>query len=105
VDEYVCVTVLSRPGESETDFSRRLSALWTALLRTCKSDFEKVYAETTEFEEVRGRLSRQYLLEESVVERVAALLRESGLDFEPIDREERYSKYEAVPPEWMQIEH
>ena len=29
----------------------------------------------------------------------------AGLDHEPIDRDDLYSKYEASPPEWMQIEH
>jgi hypothetical protein len=105
VDEYVCITVLSRPGESEADFSARLSRFWTHMLRTRKPDFERVYAETTEFEDQGGRLARQYLAELAVAGVVEGELRTAGLDFEPIDREELFSRYEAVPPEWMQIEH
>jgi hypothetical protein len=105
VDEYVCITVLSKAGESEADFSARLSRFWTHMLRTRKPDFEKVYAETTAFEEDAGRWSRQYLAELGVADVVEAELRSAGLDFEPIDRDEVYSRYEAVPPEWMQIEH
>jgi hypothetical protein len=105
VDEYVCITVLSRAGEAQADFASRLSQFWTHMLRSRKPDFEKVYAETTEFEESRGRWSRQYLAALDVIDVVETELRGAGLDFEPIDRDELYSKYEAVPPEWMQIEH
>ncbi len=105
MDDYVCLTVLSRPGESQGDFAGRLSGLWTRMLRERKADFEKVYAETTEFEQSAGRWSRQYLVELGVVDVVEAVLRAAGVDFEPIDRDELFSKYEATPPEWMQIEH
>ena len=105
MDEYVCITVLSKPGESEADFAARLSRLWTHMLRVRKPDFEKVYAETTEFEESGGRWARQYLAELAVAGVVESELQAGGLDFEPIDRDEVYSRYEAVPPEWMQIEH
>ena len=50
MEEYVCLTVLSRPGEAQADFASRLSQFWTHLLRNRKADFEKVYAETTSFE-------------------------------------------------------
>jgi len=105
VDEYVCITVLSRPGEAQADFASRLSRFWTHLLRSRKADFEKVYAETTSFEEAGDRWSRQYLASLDVIDVVETELRTAGLDFEPVDRDELYSKYEAVPPEWMQIEH
>ncbi len=105
MDEYVCITVLSKAGETEVDFAARLSRFWTHLLRSRKADFEKVYAETTEFEEAGGRWSRQYLAELAVADVVEAELLAAGVDFEPIDRDELFSKYEAVPPEWMQIEH
>jgi hypothetical protein len=106
LDEYVCITVLSRPDEAEADFKARLSRFWTHMLRTRKADFEKVYAETNEFEEQHGgRRSRQYLAELGVADVVEAELGAAGIDFEPVDREELFSKYEAVPPEWMQIEH
>ncbi len=105
MEEYVCVTVLSNASEAQGDFSSRLSRLWTQMLRRSKSDFEKVYAETTEFEDAGGCWSRQYLVAVEAIDLVEAELRSAGVEFEPIDREELFSKYEAVPPEWMQIEH
>jgi hypothetical protein len=105
LDEFVCISVVSQPGESEAAFAARLSRFWTHLLRNFKSDFEKVYAETTEFEEHAGRLCRKYLAREEVVSLLEREMNAGGLDFEPIDRGEVYSKYEAVAPEWMQIEH
>jgi hypothetical protein len=105
MDEYVCITVLSRPGEAQGEFAARLSRFWTQMLRQRKPDFEKVYAETTVFEECEGGWSRQYLAELDVVDLLEAEMKAAGVAFEPIDRDELYSKYEAVPPEWMQIEH
>ena len=105
MDEYVYITVLSQPGEAQAAFAARLSRFWTHMLRNFKSDFEQVYAETTEFEDQGGRWSRQYLAAAAVIDLLEKELRAAGLDFEPIDRDEIYSRYEAVPPEWMQIEH
>ena len=28
-----------------------------------------------------------------------------GFEHEPVDRDDTYTKYETVAPEWMQIEH
>ena len=105
MEEYVCITVLSRPGEGQAEFSARLSQVWTRMLRQRKADFEKVYAETAEFEEYGNRWARQYLVELSVAEIVEAELQSASIELEPIDRDEVFSKYEAAPPEWMQIEH
>ncbi len=105
MDEYLRLTVLSRPGESQADFAARLSRFWTHLLRQRQNDFEKVYAETTAFEAKDQRWNRQYLIEEDVSGVLEQELAAAGLDCEPIDREDLYSRYEAVPPEWMQIEH
>jgi len=105
VDEYLRLTVLSRPGESQADFAARLSRFWTHMLRQRQDDFEKVYAETTAFEESDQRWSRQYLVEEDVISILEQELAAAGLEHEPIDREDLYSRYEAAPPEWMQIEH
>jgi hypothetical protein len=105
LNDYLCLTVLSKPGESGPDFSSRLSRFWTHMLRNFKTDFEKVYAETCRFEQAGDRWSRQYLFEESVLQRLTAELPSAEMDFEPIDRDDVYSKYEASPPEWMQIEH
>ena len=105
MDEYVCITVISKPGESTGEFAARLSQLWTHLLRTWKDDFEKVYAETTSFELKGDRHTRQYLAEADVISLLEAEMRAAGVDFEPIDCDDLYSKYEAAPPHWMQIEH
>ena len=68
MDDFVCLTLVSRPGESEAVFSSRLTRFWTHMLRHFPSDFEKVYAETTAFETQGTRLSRQYLAEGEVVD-------------------------------------
>ena len=105
MDEYVCITVLSTPGEPRPAFAARLSRFWTRMLRDRKPDFEKVYAETTAFEEMGDRLSRQYLAQAEVVRILEAELKADRIGHRPIDADEVYTKYEAVPPEWMQIEH
>jgi hypothetical protein len=105
VDEFVCITVRSAPGESEADFSARLSHFWTHMLRSRLADFEKVYAETTRFELMADRRTRRYAVEDSVVPILEAELTRARLEHDPVDREDVYSKYETVAPEWMQIEH
>ena len=105
MNDYLCLTVLSKPGESQPDFSTRLSRFWTHMLRSFKTEFEKVYAETCRFEPAGAGLSRKYLFEEAVLERLETELPPAGIDCEAIDRDDVYSKYEASPPEWMQIEH
>lgn len=103
--EYVRLTTLSQPGETEEAFSARLSQFWTKMLREFPDDFEKVYAETIEFEAVGRSVSRQYLCEESAVETVVAEMKKSGIDHEEVDLDDRWTKYEASPTEWWQIEH
>jgi hypothetical protein len=105
LDEFVCITVKSKPGEDEEAFSSRLSHFWTHMLRDFQDEFEKVYAERTEFEESAGRLTRQYLAEVDVVGLLEKEFRAGQIEHEPIDADDLYSKYEAVAPEWMQIEH
>jgi hypothetical protein len=105
LEEYVCVTVLSAPAESELDFSARLSQFWTHMLRNYKTDFEKVYAEKTTFEHKGNRLARQYLVADAVLPLLEAQFAKDGVTYEPVDCDDTYSKYEAVAPEWMQIEH
>jgi hypothetical protein len=105
LDEYVCITVLSAPGESQPEFSARLSRFWTHMLRSFKADFEKVYAEKAAFEEKTRRLTRQYLARDEVVPLLETEFAKAGIEHEPVDRDDTYSKYEAVAPEWMQIEH
>lgn len=105
MDDYLCITVESKPGESEADFKARLSALWTHMLRNHEAIFKKVYAETSAFESKGNRRTRKYLVEADAADAVAEQLRAKDMDFEPIDADEVYSKYEAAPPEWFWIEH
>jgi hypothetical protein len=105
MDDYVCITVISRPGESTADFSARLSRFWTRLLRSRPDDFKKVYAEATSFEAIGDRHSRQYLIESEVIDLLENEMKSAQVDFEPIVPDELFSKYEASPPHWMQIEH
>jgi len=106
VTEYLCLTVRSRPSESEAEFKARLSTFWTGLLRTRPADFEKVYAEAVAFEEEEAeRLGRKYLVEADIAETLSSELTRGELDFQPIDRDDLYSKYEAAPPDWFWIEH
>jgi hypothetical protein len=105
MDEFVCLVVVSNAGEPQPDFAARLSRFWTHMLRTRKGDFEKVYAETTSFDRVGDKLMRQYLVEASVLPILESEMRAAGVGHEPIDPDELYSKYEAVTPDWMQIEH
>lgn len=105
VDEYLCLTLLSRPGESQADFTARLTAFWTRMLREQPTEFERVYAETVAFEPHTDRLGRKYLVEAGAAAALEADLRAAGLDCGPIDPDDLYSKYEAAPPEWFWIEH
>jgi hypothetical protein len=105
VNDYLCITVVSQPGESQADFSARLSRFWTHMLRNHPDDFEKVYAETTAFDADGDRVTRQYLVEEAVVELLEREFQTAGVGHKSIDRDDTYSKYEATPPDWMWIEH
>ncbi|HEY1376910.1 MAG TPA: hypothetical protein VGF55_08950 [Gemmataceae bacterium] len=105
MDEYLCITVVSEPGEAQAVFAARLSKFWTHMLRNHPAEFERVYAETTEFGSDGDRISRQYLVEAGVADLLEREFAAAGLGHEPIDRDEVYSKYEATPPDWMWIEH
>lgn len=105
MDEYLCLTVVSRPSEPEAEFKSRLSAFWTTMLRAKPDDFEKVYAEAVAFERQADRLARRYLIEAGVAGVLESELPAAGLDHAPIDADDVYSKYEAAPPEWFWIEH
>jgi hypothetical protein len=105
VEEYVCVTLLGRAGEAEAAFSARLSAFWTGLLRRRPGDFEKVYAEATAFERRGDRPARQYLVCEEAVAVVRDEADAAGLEHAPVGPDDVLTRYEAVAPDWMQIEH
>jgi hypothetical protein len=105
VDEYVCVTVRSAPAEGEDPFNKRLVAFWSHMLRDRPEDFERVYAETTKFQPAGAAVTRTYLVELGTAAVLAAELAGAGIDHAAIDADDVYSKYEATPPDWFQIEH
>jgi hypothetical protein len=105
MDDYLCIIVVGKVRENQADFSARLSQFWTHMLRNHKDDFEKVYAETTSFGEEKGRISRRYLVEQGVADLLEREFAAKGLEHDPIDRDDVFSKYEATPPDWMWIEH
>jgi hypothetical protein len=104
-DDYLCLTVRSRAGETEAAFKSRLSQFWTHMLRNHKADFEKVYAESSEFGSEGERVTRQYLVETAAIDVVEREMAAAEIEHQPIDRDDCYSKYEATPPDWMWIEH
>lgn len=104
-EEYLCLTILAAPGESEAAFKTRISTFWSGIVRQEPELFERVYAETTAFEHDQGRLSRKYLVEAEAAETVVKLMTESQLDPLPLDPDDLYTKYEAAPPDWFWIEH
>lgn len=105
MQEFVRISLVSRAGESLAEFRTRLSEFWTKMLRERPDDFEKVYAEATEFEESQDGIRRHYLVEPDVVPILERACCSSDLRMDPVDWEDTYNKYEAVPPEWWQIEH
>ena len=105
LDEYVCLTVRTRPDEPADGFNKRLIDFWSGMLRTRKDDFERVFAETTRVAAAGDRLTRQYFVAADAADAVAGELAGAGLDHDPPDHEDLYSKYEATPPEWFQIPH
>jgi hypothetical protein len=104
-DDYLCLTVLARPGEPEAAFKARLIEFWTHVLRTKPDDYAKVYAEATKFGTTGGRASRQYVVEASGIDVLTHELTAAGVEFVPVDPDDTYSKYEAAPPDWFWIEH
>jgi hypothetical protein len=105
MDDYLCITVVSRPGEDKSEFAARLSQVWTHMLRNHKDDFQKVYAETTAYGTQGESVTRQYLVEADVVDLLEREFAAANVGHAPIDRDDTYSKFEAVPPDWMWIEH
>jgi hypothetical protein len=104
-DEYLCVTIMARPGEAESAFKTRISELWSSLVRGNPDLFERVYAETTAFERHHDRLTCKYLVEADAAEAVCAAITRANLDVLPLDPDDLYTKYEAAPPDWFWIEH
>ncbi len=105
MDDYLCLTIQSAPGEAVDDFRRRLIAFWSHMLRDREAVFERVYAETTRFTVVGDVQTRQYLVEAGVIDEVTNELTAASIEHDPVDPDDVYSKYEATPPDWFQIEH
>jgi hypothetical protein len=105
VDEYLCVTLVGEPRESEAAFKARLTAFWSHYLRTRPDDYEAVYAEATEFEAEGDAPARRYMVAAGGVEPLTAATEEAGVRYLPVDADDVYTKYEASGREWFQIEH
>ncbi len=103
-DHYLCLTLLGREGETESAFKSRLYAFWTHILRNRPDDYEGVYSEAVEFEAEGGRVSRQYMIQPNVANALVADLATHGVDFQPIDHDDHYSKAEASASEWFQLD-
>jgi hypothetical protein len=103
--EYLSVTLLGNPGESEAAFKSRLTGFWTHMLRNRPDEYEKVFAEAVRFGSADGRVSRQYLVEADGVETLARELAVHKIHHAPLDLDDLYTKYEAATPDWFQIEH
>jgi len=105
LEAYVCVTVQSRPNEPADGFNKRLIDFWTGMIRKWPEQYKQVYGETTRFAPDGDRLCRQYMIEGGIAELLGTELTAAGIDHDPIDDDDVYSKYEATPPEWFQIPH
>ena len=103
--DYLNLTLVANPGESESAFKSRLTAFWTHLLRSDPDTYEAVFAEAKEFEAAGGRVSRAYMVEAGAARAVADALTASGIAAAPVDPDDTYSKYEASGSEWFQIPH
>jgi hypothetical protein len=103
--EYLCLTLLADPGESEAAFKGRLTAFWTHMIRARPDDYELVYAEEKAFETEAGRVCRRYMIDPAAVPVLTAELAAHKMTFAAIDEDDLYSKAEASSPEWFQIPH
>ncbi len=105
MDEYVCVTVRSRPSEAADAFNKRLIGFWSGMLRRWPDEYKRVYAETSRFVVAGDRQTRQYMAGNEIADLLVAELAAAGIDYDPVDPDDLYSKDEATPPDWFQIPH
>ena len=105
MEEFARLTVISHVGETHAEFNKRLIDFWTLMLRTWPEEYKHVHAETAQFEFQADRLVRQYFVGCEICGLIQSELTNSRLDFQPIDMDDLYSKYEATSPEWFQIPH
>ncbi len=103
--EYILITVCSEKDENGNTFSQRLSLFWTQMLRQSPEEFEKVYAESSEFENQAGVLKRKYAILPELTEFLKNKFLSERLNVLDIDIDDFYSPYELTAPDWMQIEH
>ncbi len=105
MDDYLCLTLLAKPDETEPAFKLRLVEFWTHMLRNKPDDYEGVYAEAKEFDTERGRTCRRYMVKVLAMPAVTTQLRAKGMDFAEVDDDDTYSKAEASSSEWSQTPH
>lgn len=105
MDEFLCLTLLARPGEPEPTFKLRLTEFWTHMLRIRPDDYEGVYAEARAFDTEDGRTCRRYMVEIDAIDVVTAELQAKGMEFAEVDKDDAYNKAEASSSEWFQIPH
>lgn len=105
MEEFVCISVFAKPQEAEGPFKQRLTHFWTQILREIPDEFEKVYAETIEFETEAGKLCRRYAIEPDVVALMVSKIEKAGFEVAPHGEEDIYTKHELPATEWWQIEH
>jgi hypothetical protein len=102
--EFLCLTLTSKPGETEAAFKSRLYAFWTHILRNRPNDYEGVFSEAVEFETDGPVITRRYMIAPEALDAISDEARTHGLATAPVDREDFYSQAEASSSEWFQID-
>ncbi len=103
--EYVCLTLLADPGESEAAFKSRLTALWSHMLKVHPDEYERVYSEAVRFEREGETVARRYMVDPEALGTLSPLLESRKIACQPVDRDDLYSRAEASSNEWFQLEH
>ena len=103
--EYVCLTLLADPGETEASFTGRLTALWSRMLKTLPDEYARIYSEAVRFEREGDTVARRYMIDPAVLDTLPPLLVEQKIARLPVDIDDLYSKAEASSNEWFQLEH
>ena len=103
--EYLCLTLLAEAGETEASFRSRLTALWSAMLKTLPAEYELIYSEATAFEREGDTVARRYMIDPAVLGSLLPLLASHRIAHLPLDEDDLYSKAEASSNEWFQLEH
>jgi hypothetical protein len=103
--EYLSLTLLGEPNETENAFKSRLYAFWTHMLRHHAEIYEKVYAEATEFTRENVRVARQYMVEQGGLSSLLNELASAQIEHMAVDYDDLYSQAEVSGSEWFQLEH